>query len=44
MIDYRTCNECTEKHCLCERSETQYETKLKEKFPEETSVNYELNY
>ena len=44
MIDYRACNDCVEEKCVCERFETLYETKLKENFPEEVSVDYELNY
>lgn len=47
MIDYRTCNECTEKYCkkICENYVTDFETKIKEKMGKpEVSVDYELNY
>ena len=29
-IDYRKCNECTEKYCVCERTETEYSGKAEE--------------
>ncbi len=44
-MDYRSCSECYEKRCLCEKLKTDYDTKLKDSFGDEKiSLNYELNY
>jgi hypothetical protein len=45
MNEYKTCNECYEKFCICERTKTDFENKLNQNLPKEkVSLDYELNY